>query len=67
MIAHIRETPRQPRSRVMRRAHRLVATTLLKKRLHPADGAAPVPAWRSWLFTLWVVVVTGVYMVYMAT
>ena len=65
MIAPIRQTEPRPRLRGLRRAHRLVAATLLKKRRHPADGASRVPAWRAWLFTLWVVVVTVAYSAYL--
>ena len=65
MIAPIQQTDDPPRSHGMLRAHRLVASTLLKEPRYPADDAPPVPAWRAWLFTAWVVVATAVYAAYM--
>ena len=63
MIAPIQQTD-PPQSPAMRRAHGMVASTLLKKQRHAAD-ATPVPAWRAWLFVAWVVAVTAVYAAYM--
>lgn len=65
MIAPIQRTKDPPGSPEMRRAHRLVASTLLKKQRYPADDAPPVPAWRAWLFTAWVVTATAAYLAYM--
>ena len=47
--------------RRLQRAHQLIACTFLKHGLEPAEHAPPISAWRAWLFTAWVVIVTGVY------
>ena len=65
MIAPIQQPEACCRSAEMRRAHRLVASSLLTERSYPADGVPPVRRWKAWLFTGWVVVVTGVYFAYM--
>ena len=65
MIARIRQTEPESRPRGLRRAHRLVAATMLKKPRHAADGSSRVPAWRAWLFTFWVLVVTVAYSAYL--
>lgn len=61
MIAPIKRPKTSAPSPGIRRAHRLVASTLLQQRLRPRDAAPPVPAWRAWLFTAWVVVTAAVY------
>ncbi|OHB69790.1 MAG: hypothetical protein A2V70_00520 [Planctomycetes bacterium RBG_13_63_9] len=65
MIAPIRETEAPPRSPGLRRAHRIVASTFLKKQTPPTDNGPPIPAWQSWLFTGWVVLVVAIYSAYM--
>jgi len=61
MIAPLRQTEDSSRLRRLRRAHRVVATTLLKKSRHPADTAASVSAWRAWLLTAWIALVITIY------
>jgi hypothetical protein len=47
--------------RRLRRAHRLVASTLLPQE-PPLPRCAPgVPAWQAWTFAGWVVVVAACY------
>ena len=48
-------------SRHLHKAHRLIASTLLKRGRQPADRGPPVPAWKAWLLTVWGLVTTGVY------
>ncbi len=45
----------------LRLARRLVAWTFFQQRHTPAENGPPIPAWRAWLFTAWVVIVTTVY------
>ena len=66
MIAPIEGPKASAPSPGIRRAHSLVASTLLKQRPLPRDRTPPVPAWRAWLFTTWAVVVAAVYFMYMA-
>jgi hypothetical protein len=46
--------------RRLRRAHRLVASTLLPPQ-PPSPSVPGVPAWQAWLVAGWVVVVTICY------
>jgi hypothetical protein len=48
--------------RRLRLARRLVAWTFLRHRPEPAAGAAPIAAWKAWVFAAWVAIVTGVYL-----
>ena len=43
-------------------ARRLVASTFLKPRTEPSSNTPPVPAWRAWTFTLWVITVSAIYL-----
>jgi hypothetical protein len=61
MIAPIKKPEALEASPGIRDARRLVASALLTERPHPPDAAPPVPAWRAWLFTAWVVVVAAAY------
>ena len=66
MIAKIQQTEDRRRSPRMRRAHRLVASTLLKKTKAAFTGdGPPVAAWRAWLFAAWVATATAAYAAYM--
>ncbi|HUT13308.1 MAG TPA: hypothetical protein VMY42_22665 [Thermoguttaceae bacterium] len=65
MIAPIRETQRVRRTPTLRRAHRLLVSTLLPKSSHAADKAPPIPRWQAWLFTLWVAAVSATYLAHM--
>jgi hypothetical protein len=47
--------------RRLRLARRLVASTFFQHRPEPREDAPPIPAWRAWGFTAWVVIVTAVY------
>ena len=66
MIAPIQSTEKPPRSTRMRRAHRLVVSTLLTGKTSRTDGAPDVVAWRAWLFAAWVAAVTAAYAAYMS-
>jgi hypothetical protein len=65
MIAPASQTDGRPPSRGLRYARRLVASTLLRRRLPGWGNSAKIAAWKAWLFTAWVVVVTAVYGAYM--
>jgi len=68
MIAPLRETETatlETRQR-LHRARQLIASTLLRPDPYPEESARPVAPWRAWLFAAWVVVVTAVYLAYMA-
>ncbi len=66
MIAPIREAKDPPAAPGLRRARRLVASSLLKRRSYPADEGPAVGPWQAWLFTAWVVATTLAYAVAMA-
>ncbi len=66
MIAPIQQTDERPRSARLRRAHRLVVSTLLGKRASHTDEAPRVAVWRAWLFATWVVTVTAAYAAYLS-
>jgi len=63
MIAPLRETDPDTvhASPHLREAHRFVASTLLSPQADSGRDAPPVPAWKAWLFTVWVVVITAAY------
>jgi hypothetical protein len=48
--------------RRLRRAHRLVASTLLPERTDSPSPVPAVPAWQAWMVAVWVVVVTACYL-----
>jgi len=52
--------PETTRTR-LRLARRIVAAAFFPHDADPAENAPPIPAWRAWLFTAWVVLVTGLY------
>ncbi len=65
MIAFIKQDdpPRLPPA--LRRARRLVASTLLRG-AQKNDGVGPrVPAWLAWTFTLWIATATVAYGLFM--
>ena len=66
MIAPIKRSTTPTRSRGIRHARQLVASTLLTQPTRRRDRALPVPAWRAWLFTAWIVVATASYLAHMA-
>ncbi|MHC4179242.1 MAG: hypothetical protein ACYSWU_17150 [Planctomycetota bacterium] len=66
MIAPIQSPEASAPSPGIRRARHLVASTLLRPRSRPPDSGPSVPAWRAWLFTIWVVVISAAYFAYMA-
>jgi len=47
--------------RRLRLARRLVASTFLQHGRKPTENGPAIPAWRAWVFTAWVVIVTGLY------
>lgn len=47
--------------RRLRLARRLVASTFFQHDPDPGENAPPIPAWRAWLFTAWVTIVTAIY------
>ena len=49
----------------MRRARRMVASTLLQEERELRGPGSRVPGWKAWLFAGWVIVVTAVYFTYM--
>jgi len=63
MIAPLgRMDPETTRTRRrLRLARRLVASAFFPYDADPTGNAPPIPAWRAWLFTAWVVIVTGLY------
>jgi hypothetical protein len=65
MVAPIQHKDKPAPSSAMRRAHRLVASTLLSQ-APAADGAPRVAAWKAWLFAAWVVVIAAAYVAHVA-
>ena len=65
MIAFYRQTDGPTSTTAVRRARRLVASSLLEQESHPACSTPPVATWKAWLFAAWVVVVTGFYFAHM--
>jgi len=65
MIAPLRQTKPVRRSPALRRAHRLLASTLLTKSARTADDAPLIPRWQAWLFTLWVAAACAIYFAHM--
>ncbi len=65
MIAPIKRPQATPSSPVVRHARRLVASALLAQPARPPETAPPVPVWRAWLFTAWVVAVVSSYFAHM--
>jgi hypothetical protein len=61
MIAPIRQNDDPPRLAGMRRAHRIVASRLLRNQDRPTDVGPPVPAWQAWLLSGWVVLAVLIY------
>lgn len=53
MIAFIRLPEEPVRSPAMHRAHRMLATALLRPAAR--DDAPPLPGWKAWLFAGWLV------------
>jgi len=67
VIAPLPQTdPRSARPSRLHQAHRLIVATLLKHRSQAADHRPPIPAWKAWLLTAWVVLTTGVYLLAMS-
>lgn len=65
MITFYKETEDATTTEEIRRARRLVASTLLTTRPDRADDAPPVPGWKAWLFAAWVVIATTFYFAHM--
>jgi len=61
LIAFIRQDDRPAVPPSLRRARRLVASTLLHARRRREERGPRVSAWLAWGFTAWVSVVTLVY------
>jgi hypothetical protein len=62
MVAPAYRTRRPAPSPAMRRAHQVVAKTLLRKRAAsppPVEKASPVTPWKAWLLTLWIAVLAA--------
>lgn len=49
------------KSRPLHEAHQVVAASLLAPLPSPQVEAPPVPAWRAWIFVVWIVGVVSVY------
>ena len=64
MIAPYRKTKNPSSS--MRRARRMVASTMLSDEAESRKSRARVPGWKAWLFAAWAVVVTVAYFAYMS-
>jgi hypothetical protein len=64
MVAPLRQTKATKPSPAMQRAYQLVAATLLKRQLRPAETTPPVSAWKAWTFTIWVTAATVIYLAY---
>jgi len=65
MIALIKRPKVSASSPGICRARRMVAATLLKRGARP-DASPPVPAWKTWLLTAWVITVGASYVAYMS-
>ncbi len=63
MIAPIRQSDPETVEvrRRMKRARRVVASTLFSAPAPAQAPAPPIPAWQAWLFAGWVVVVAVAY------
>jgi hypothetical protein len=57
MIAFIRSPKESERLPAVRRARRLLATTLLPWRSDVQSGASPVARWKAWLLVAWLAAV----------
>jgi len=66
MIAPIQRTEPTPQTPAMHRARRLVASQLLPENADAPDASPPIPRWRAWLFTGWIVTVVVIYLAVMA-
>ncbi len=64
MVAPSRPTRPAKPSPAMQHAYQLVAATLLKRPQPPAERVPRVSARKAWAFTIWVAVVTSVYLAY---
>ena len=63
MVAPAYRTRRPAPSPALRRAHQVVAKTLLHARAPappPVEDASPVAPWKAWLLTVWIVAVAAV-------
>jgi hypothetical protein len=65
MIAPIERPKASASSPGVRRARRLVASTLMQQRPRWPECAPSVPAWQAWMFTAWVVAISAAYFAYM--
>jgi len=65
MIAFYKQTTEPRTTPGMRRARRLIASTLFKEQPARLDVAPKVAGWKAWVFTSWVVVTVVVYFAYM--
>jgi hypothetical protein len=66
MIAPARpytDTATTPREAKLRRARRLVASSLLGEEGRAASSPPAIKPWRAWLVCGWLVLVTGYYVV----
>lgn len=61
MVAPVERPKPRSLSPAMRRAHRLVAATLLGP-LPPEKPPVRVPKWKAWLLAAWAVFVTGIFL-----
>ena len=57
MVAPVSSTHRPASTPSMRRAHQVVAKTLLPAPVPPRETAPPVIAWKAWALTAWIVAV----------
>ncbi len=46
----------------LRRARRLVASTLFEPHVDLGRDIPPIAVWRAWAFTGWLLIVTGIYL-----
>jgi hypothetical protein len=61
VIAFYKEVETKAPPAGMRRARRLVASTLLRSAREPRDDAPPMPGWKAWLYCAWVLVAAAYY------
>jgi hypothetical protein len=63
MVAPVR--PKAPPSPALRRAHELVAATLLEPKESSNVTVSPRRKWKAWICTAWVAMLATLFLVYL--